>query len=53
MSGLFTRNRLIGLALAALVAVIDQISLERKVAPGMAIWREALERLMRAAKAMP
>ena len=25
MSGLFTRNRLIGLALAALVAIIDQV----------------------------
>ena len=29
-----------------LVAVIDRLSLERKAAPGPAIWREALEELL-------
>ena len=36
---------LIGFGVAALVAAIVRLSLERKVAPGMAVWRDALEEL--------
>jgi len=42
---LATRCERSHLAVEQLVATIDRLSLERKVAPGPALWREALEQL--------
>ena len=44
-SYLATRCERSHLAVERLVAAIDRLSLERKVAPGPAIWREALEQI--------
>ena len=42
---LATRGERSHLAAERLVATVDRLSLERKQAPGLAIWREALEEL--------